>query len=365
MGQRVGLQATVSRLVGIAGAVVALSLAVPAASVAGIAPQLLFNFPAGHGYTLLGSASSTDGKGVVSFQLDKSKLQGGDIYSEQMYGFSGFAGTYSVNSGHTKATVSANLGAYGSVSLTFGDARAGKVETIKCPGSTKKTTLGKGEKVGTVTGSLKFHSQTSYFGTVSGHKSTRAELVPLGAFLSTRQAAAGPIAAAAGSGGSSSGILACLPALTGKLTYLTLNAQGTTPSGEAGSNTVFATRLGNNTTISATDDLEPLDNGGVFTNRTISVTALGSHAGSGLYSFSSNLSKATAKAMGPFMSGSAKYTETTPCSNTTKVTYGSTTGAITAKFDVGGSVTYGGPGTVDEMDVIPAICDSPPPGAPQ
>ena len=77
-----------------------------------------------------------------------SKLQGGDIYYEQMYGFSGFPATYSVNSGHTKATLSANLGSYGSASRMLGDAKAGKVVTIKSPGSnTKSTKLGKGEKI--------------------------------------------------------------------------------------------------------------------------------------------------------------------------------------------------------------------------
>ena len=55
----------------------------------------------------------------------------------------------------------------------------------------------------------------------------------------------------------------------------------------------------------------------------------------------------------------------TTCSNTSAVTYGSTTGAITAKFDAGGAVTYGGPGTVGEMDKLPGpVCDNPPTGAP-
>jgi len=104
--------------------------------------------------------------------------------------------------------------------------------------------------------------------------------------------------------------------------------------------------------------------GGPSFDRTIAVEVLSKTAGSHLYSFSSNLSSATANAMGPFLSGSVSYHEATPCSNTKNVTYGNTTGGITAKFDEGGSVTYGGPGTVGEMDVIPAICDNPPSGAP-
>jgi hypothetical protein len=347
------------RWIGIIGAVVAL-LALPAMALAST-PELLFNFSAPHGYTLLGSVNTVVGHSTLSVQIEKQKLQGKDVFYEQTYSFSGFPATYSASS--TKATVSANLGAYGSVSLKFGDAKPAKVQSIKCPGSSKKTKIGKGEKLGTVTGSLSFNSQTSYFGTVTGHKSTNAELIPFGAFLSTRQAAdmADPVASAAAS---SNGILACIPPLKGKLTYLTLNAQGGTPAGYVGSNTLFATRLGDATTLDASDDLVPLSSSSsVIAERSIAVSVLG-HGGSGLYSFSPNLSSASAKAEGPFLSGSAKYTETTPCSNTKGVTYGSSAGAITAKFDEGGSVTYGGPGTVDEMNTIPANCDNPPPGAP-
>jgi hypothetical protein len=320
-------------------------------------PELQFNFPAPHGYTLLGTASSLAGRSALSIQLEKTELHGHDVVYEQSYGFSGFAATYSANAKHTHATLSANLGAYGSVSLTFKATKLAKVVTIKCPGSNKKAKIDKGVELGTATGSLKFNSQTSYFGTVSGHKSKFAELLPLSSFLATR-AEGDPVASAA----TSTGILSCVPPLTGKITYLTLPAQGATGL-SASTNTFFAARLGNDTILSASDDNVSLT-GGPITNRSISTAVLGS-AGEGLYSFSPKLSSATAKAAGPFLSGATSYHETTPCSNTSDVTYGSTSGAITAKFNSGGAVTYGGPGTVGEMDKLPGpICDNPPPGAP-
>jgi hypothetical protein len=358
MGQRARPHATGSRRVGIIGAVAALSLALPATSAAAITPSFLFNFPAKHGYTLLGSASGLGGRSAVSIQLEKVKLVGKDVYYQQAYAWSGFPATYTVNSKHTEATLSASLGTYGSVSLKFGDAKPEKVVKIKCPGSSKTTKVGKGEELGSATGSLTFDSQTSYFGTVTGSKSTKSELVPLGAFLATRQAA-DPLASPAASG---NGILDCIPSLKGKLVYLTLPAQGATGLALS-ENTFFATHIGTDSLLSATDNTLSLT-GGPDMERTISVELLGKSASTHLYSFASNLSSAAANAMGPFMSGSVSYHETTPCSNTKNVTFGDTTGGITAKFDEGGSVTYGGPGTVGEMDVIPSICDNPPSGAP-
>jgi hypothetical protein len=231
------------------------------------------------------------------------------------------------------------------------------VVTLKCPGSNKKTKIDKGVELGTATGSLSFDTQTSYFGTVKGHKSKSAELEPLGSFLATRQAA-DPMAAAA----TSTGILACIPSLTGKITYLTLPAQGGSAANGFGENTFFAARLGNDTLLNATENGETPT--GPITERSISVSELNG-AGKSLFSFAPSLSSATAKTSGPFLSGSSSYKETTPCSNTSAVTYGSSTGAITAKFDSGGDVTYGGAGTVGEMDKLPGpVCDNPPTGAP-
>jgi hypothetical protein len=342
--------------IGLVGLIAAGALALPAASLAAT-PQFLFSFPAGHGYTLLGSATTEQGTTEVSIQLNKQKLQGKDVYYEELYAWSGFKGTYSANSKHTHATLSANLGSYGSVSLTFSNPTPAKVVTLKCPGSNKKTKIDKGVELGTATGSLSFDTQTSYFGTVKGHKSKSAELEPLGSFLATRQAA-DPMAAAA----TSTGILACIPSLTGKITYLTLPAQGGSAANGFGENTFFAARLGNDTLLNATENGETPT--GPITERSISVSELNG-AGKSLFSFAPSLSSATAKTSGPFLSGSSSYKETTPCSNTSAVTYGSSTGAITAKFDSGGDVTYGGAGTVGEMDKLPGpVCDNPPTGAP-
>jgi hypothetical protein len=360
MGQPARLHWIAGRRATIIGAVAALSLALPAAGLAAGTPEFLFNFPAGHGYTLLGTANTEGGRTGVSFQLDKIKLQDHNAeYLSQTYGFDGFTGTYSTNSSHTHATLNANLGSYGSVSLTFSAVKPAKVLTITCPGSNKKTKIDKGVELGTATGSLSFNTQTSYFGTITGHTSKNSELAPLTAFLARREAS-DPEASAAST---STGILACLPPLKGKLTYLTLPAQGATGLATS-TNTFFAARLGKDTVLSASD-LNVSLTGGPETSRTIAADVLGGSAGNGLYSFASNLSKATAKAFGPFLSGSVSYSETQACSNTTGTTFGSTTGGITAKFDSGGYVTYGGPGTVGEMDKLPGpACDNPPTGAP-
>jgi hypothetical protein len=345
-----------SKSIGLVGLIAAAALALPAASLAAT-PEFLFNFPAGHGYTLLGSATTEQGTTELNIQLNKQQLQGKDVYYEELYAWSGFKASYSANSKHTHATLSANLGSYGSVSLTFSGAKPGKVVTLKCPGSNKKTKVGKGVELGTATGSLSFDTQTSYFGTVKGHKSKSSELETLSSFLATRQAG-DPLATTA----TSTGILACIPSLTGKITYLTLPAQSGSAANGFGTDTFFAARLGNDTLLNATVSGETPT--GPITERSISVSELDG-AGNSLFSFSPSLSSATAKTAGPFLSGSASYKETTPCSNTSAVTYGSTSGAITAKFNSGGAVTYGGPGTVGEMDKLPGpVCDNPPPGAP-
>lgn len=347
-----------TKRIGVVGVVAFLALLAPAMALAAGGAFYQFNFPAGHGYTLLGTAETANGKTGLNVQLLKDKLQGKDVFNTQTYAFSGFPATLSVNGSRTKATLTANLGTYGSVSLKFGDAKAAKVLTIKCPGSSKKTKIDEGVKLGTTTGSITFNSGLSYFGTVTGHKTTKSSLSKGNGILATRQLA-DPMANAAAS---STGIFACVPALTGKLTYLELAAQGATGI-DTTLNTAFASRLGNDTILSATDS--PLDTGsGPIFERSISVDALGKSVGAGLFSYSSNFSSASAKAAGPFMSGSVSYHETTPCANTSKVTYGDTTGGLTAKFDAGGAVTYGGSGTVDEMWAFPALCNNPPPNAP-
>jgi hypothetical protein len=343
-----------SKSIGLVGLIAVAALALPAASLAAT-PEFLFNFPAGHGYTLLGSATTEQGTTELNIQLDKQKIVGKDVYYSELYAWSGFKATYSAT--RTKATLSANLGSYGSVSLKFKGAKPAKVLTIKCPGSNKKTKIDKGVELGTASGSLSFDSQTSYFGTVKGHTSKSAELESLSSFLATREAA-DPMATAA----TSTGILACVPPLTGKITYLTLPAQSGSAANGFGEDTFFAARLGNDTLLNATASGETPT--GPITERSISVSELDG-AGNSLFSFSPSLSSATAKTAGPFLSGSASYKETTPCSNTSAVTYGSTTGAITAKFSSGGTETYGGPGTIGEMDKLPGpVCDNPPTGAP-
>jgi hypothetical protein len=342
--------------VGLVGLIAAAMLAVPATSFAET-PELFFNFPAGHGYTLLGTASGAEGHGSVSIQLDKNKLSGSTLGS-QTYAVSDFTGTYSATS--TKATVSANLGSYGSVDLKFTGTSKEKGKTIKCPGTNKKTTIDKGIELGKVSGALTFDSQISYFGTIKGHSSKSAFLEKVSSFLARREAV-DPQAIAARSGSGSSGILACLPALLGKITYLDLAPQGG-PPGIPNSSEFFAARLGDDTDLSASTSTVSLT-GGPDTFRTISEAVLGKSAGAKQFSFS-GVSSATAKAFGPFLSGSVSYHETTPCENTSGITYGSVAGTITAKFDAGGYVTYGGPGTVGEMDKVIASCNNAPPGAP-
>jgi hypothetical protein len=338
-------------------AVAATSLLVPTMSMAAGTAIYGFTFPARHGYQLLGDASSLLGRASVSFQFVKSH-ESNNIFDEQSYAYDDFPAKLTYNSKYTKATVTASLGTYGSVSLTFGNATKAKAKTITCPGTNKKVKIDQGVELGTSTGSLTFNSGNSYFGSVTAHKSTTSSLSSLGGgLLGTRQLP-DPAASAA----SSAGILDCIPPLKGKLTYLELAAQGATGL-ETSLNTFFAARIGSDTTMSATDTTISTT-GGPDTSRSISLTALGKKAQKGLYSFSSNLSSATAKAESPFLSGSVSYHETTPCANTKAVTYGDTTGAITAKFDEGGYATYGGPGAVDTMYTIPGTCDNPPPGAP-
>ena len=134
----------------------------------------------------------------------------------------------------------------------------------------------------------------------------------MSSFLATRQAG-DPMATAA----TSTGILACIPPLTGKITYLTLPAQTGSAENGFGPAHVLAARLGKDTLLNATVNGE--DSTGPITERSISVSELDG-AGNSLFSFSPSLSSATAKTAGPFLSGSAAYKETTPCSNTSSVT---------------------------------------------
>jgi hypothetical protein len=353
-GSRVGKR---SKRLGLVGLIAAAMLAVPATSFAAT-PELFFNFPAGHGYTLLGTASTSEGHGAVSIQLDKTKFSG-STFNSQTYSFSGFTGTYSATS--TKATLSANLGSYGSVDLKFTGTSKEKGKTIKCPGSNKKTTIDKGVELGKVSGSLTFDSQISYFGTIKGHSSKSSFLEKESSFLARRESV-DPQAIAARSGSGSSGLLACIPSLSGKLTYLDLAPQGASSS-PYNTSEFFAARFGDDTDLSASTSTFSLT-GGPILGRTIAENVIGKSAGNKVFSFS-GLSSGTAKASGSYLSGTASYHETTPCENTSSVTYGTVAGAITAKFDAGGYVTYGGAGTVGEMDKLPGpTCDNPPTGAP-
>jgi hypothetical protein len=229
------------------------------------------------------------------------------------------------------------------VSLTFTAVNAAKVVTIACPGSGRKVAAGKGVELGSATGSAVIRTHTSYFGTIKGHETTDAALVPFPSAFAGGEPN-DPTAIAAGPPNE---ILACGPFPADNGTELTLPPQGAAATG-APNSLFFATRDGDDTVLSAGVFHSFFPDSG-YTEREVLVDAYGGSDGPSLFSFSPTLSTATTKAMGQFLSGSIADHETVTCTKSTRGTWGPTTGGITAKYAVGGPVTYGGSGTTGSL----------------